>query len=202
MFFSTATLLAAAGLLQTVLGHNIQLPAHGRECFHEELHKDDVMTVTFQVGDREFGSAGNLDIDFWITNPQGQYETFQKDVSNGDYSFTARHDGRFLYCFGNEHWGANSKEVSFNVHGIVYVSEADAPQDPLDAEIKKLNELVSQVKDEQSYIVIRERTHRNTAESTNSRVKWWNLFVIGVVIGESLFQVWWLRRFFEVKRVV
>lgn len=69
-----------------------------------------------------------------ITNPIGQYETFQKDVSNGDYSFTAKHDGRFLYCFGNEHWGANSKEVSFNVHGIVYVSEADAPQDPLDVE--------------------------------------------------------------------
>ena len=66
MLFSFPTLLAAAGLLQTVLGHNIQLPAHGRECFHEELHKDDVMTVTFQVGDREFGSAGNIDIDFWV----------------------------------------------------------------------------------------------------------------------------------------
>ncbi|RYP39723.1 hypothetical protein DL767_002104 [Monosporascus sp. MG133] len=184
------------------------------------------MTVTFQVGDREFGSAGNLDIDFWITNPAGQYETFQKSVSNGDYSFHAKHDGRYLYCFGNEHWGANSKEVSFNVHGIVYVSEADAPQDPLEAEgaepsprvfhaqplqylteipavtVRKLSELLTQVKDEQSYIVVRERTHRNTAESTNSRVKWWNVFVIGVVIGESLFQVWWLRRFFEVKRVV
>jgi len=30
------------------------------------LHKDDKMTVTFQVGDREFGSAGNLDVDFWV----------------------------------------------------------------------------------------------------------------------------------------
>jgi hypothetical protein len=84
----------------------------------------------------------------------------------------------------------------------VYVSEADSPKDPLEIEARKLSELLDQVKDEQSYIVMRERTHRNTAESTNSRVKWWNLFVIGVVIGESIFQVWWLRRFFEVKRVV
>ncbi|KAI1385069.1 emp24/gp25L/p24 family/GOLD-domain-containing protein [Hypoxylon trugodes] len=202
MFFSATSLLFAASFLQAALGHNIQLPAHGRECFHEQLHKDDVMTVTFQTGDREFGGAGNLDIDFWITNPMGQYETFQKDVSNGDFSFTAKHDGKFLYCFGNEHWGSNSKEVSFNVHGIVYVSESDSPQDPLEKEIKQLSELVDQARDEQSYIVVRERTHRNTAESTNSRVKWWNLFVIGVVVGESLFQVWWLRRFFEVKRVV
>ena len=79
-----------------------------------------------------------------------------------------------------------------------------ARNEPITNEItvKQLSELVEQVRDEQSYIVVRERTHRNTAESTNSRVKWWNLFVIGVVVGESLFQVWWLRRFFEVKRVV
>jgi hypothetical protein len=55
-------------------------------------------------------------------------------VSNGDYSFDAKHDGKFTYCFGNEHWGANSKEVSFNVHGIVYVAEHEAEKDPLEAE--------------------------------------------------------------------
>jgi hypothetical protein len=96
-------------------------------------------------------------------------------------------------------WSANSKEVSFNVHGIVYVPESQAPQDPLEVEVRKLSELLAQVKDEQSYIVIRERTHRNTAESTNARVKWWSIFQMGVLIGEGLFQVWWLKRFFEVK---
>lgn len=59
-----AVLLAAVPSI--VLSHQIQLPAHGRECFHENLHRDDRMTVTYQVGDREFGSAGNLDIDFWV----------------------------------------------------------------------------------------------------------------------------------------
>jgi hypothetical protein len=67
MRFSTSSLLlAASSLLGTARAHNIQLAAHGRECFHEQLHKDDKMTVTFQVGDREFGSAGNLDVDFWV----------------------------------------------------------------------------------------------------------------------------------------
>lgn len=234
MRFLTSAAVAITALATTALAHNMQLPAHGRECFHEELHKDDKMTVTFQVGDREFGSAGNLDIDFWITNPQGNYETYQKAVSNGDYSFDAKSDGKFVYCFGNEGWGANTKEVSFNVHGIVYVAEHEMDRDPLEAEgksnlsqsvssegdvgthpeilmtndiilahiVRHLAELISSVKDEQSYIVVRERTHRNTAESTNSRVKWWNIFVIGLVVGESLFQVWWLRRFFEVKRVL
>ena len=50
------------------MAHNIQMGSHARECFHEVLHKDDKMTVTFQVGDREFGGSGNLEIDFWVCN--------------------------------------------------------------------------------------------------------------------------------------
>lgn len=66
MHLLTSVLAVSATLLPVVFAHQIQLPAHGRECFHETLHKEDRMTVTFQVGDREFGSAGNLDIDFWV----------------------------------------------------------------------------------------------------------------------------------------
>jgi p24 family protein beta-1 len=66
MRFLTGAALLAAGLFGAATAHNIQLPAHGRECFHESLHKDDRMTVTFQVGDREFGNAGNIEIDFWV----------------------------------------------------------------------------------------------------------------------------------------
>ncbi|CZT43026.1 probable EMP24 protein precursor [Rhynchosporium secalis] len=199
MRFSTPSiLLAAISLLGTAIAHNIQLKAYGRECFHEMLHKDDKMTVTYQVGDKEFGSAGNLHIDFWIQNPSGGYEVHLRSVSNGDHSFDAAHDGKYIYCFSNEHWAATSKDVSFNVHGIVYVPEAEAPSDPLEAEVRHLSELLAQVKDEQSYIVLRERNHRNTAESTNGRVKWWSIFQMAVLVAEGIFQVWWLKRFFEV----
>lgn len=69
MWFPAISILAAAsGLLSLASAHNIQMKAYMRECFHEELHKDDKMTVTFQVGDREFGGSGNLEIDFWVRN--------------------------------------------------------------------------------------------------------------------------------------
>lgn len=68
MAFSMRNLfcLALYLILGAVNAHNIQLKAHGLECFHENLHADDKMTVSFQVGDREFGGSGNLDIDFWV----------------------------------------------------------------------------------------------------------------------------------------
>ena len=56
-------------ILGFIEAHNIQLKSHGLECFHENLHADDKMTVSFQVGDREFGGSGNLDIDFWVSHP-------------------------------------------------------------------------------------------------------------------------------------
>jgi hypothetical protein len=105
------------------------------------------------------------------------------------------------------------------VHGIVYVPESELAQDPLEAEgmgafdtriylffqadskrliVRRLSESLAQVRDEQSYIVVRERVHRNTAESTNARVKWWSIFQLTFLIGEGIFQVWWLKRFFEV----
>ena len=57
-----------------------------------------------------------------------------RGVSSGDHSFEARLDGKYVYCFSNEHWSSNSKEVSFNVHGIVYVPESEVPSDPLEQE--------------------------------------------------------------------
>jgi hypothetical protein len=67
------SLLAAAVAFQAAAAHNIVLSAHGVDCFYEMLHKGDSMTVTFQVGDREFGSAGNLEIDFWVRQNQSPF---------------------------------------------------------------------------------------------------------------------------------
>lgn len=67
--------------------------------------------------------------------------------------------------------------ISFNIHGVVYVTEEDSQNmDPLDIEVRKLADVVDAVKDEQEYLLARERAHRNTAESTNTRVKWWSIF--------------------------
>jgi hypothetical protein len=134
-----------------------------------------------------------------IQDPSGTLKVSEHAVSSGDYSFEAHLDGRYTYCFSNENSNVGTKEVSFNVHGIVYVPEEPESSDPLEREVRSLGELLNQVKDEQEYIVVREQVHRNTAESTNSRVKWWSIFQLGVVGGNGVFQVWYLKRFFEVR---
>jgi len=157
------------------------------------------MTVTFVAGP---GDDGNNDVDFWITAPSGLNIVKHERLSNGDFSFDAGEDGTFRYCFSNDFEHHSAKDISFNVHGIVYVPIEHGDSDPLEKEVRTLGELLQQVKDEQEYIKVREQVHRNTAESTNSRVKWWSIFQTGVLIGVCVFQVAYLKRFFEVKRVV
>lgn len=69
-----------------------------------------------------------------VEDPNGNRQYFKNSISNEDYSFDATRDGKYTYCFSNAAWASNSKEVSFNVHGIVYVPESEMKQDPLDYE--------------------------------------------------------------------
>ncbi|KAF8528992.1 emp24/gp25L/p24 family/GOLD-domain-containing protein [Hysterangium stoloniferum] len=176
------------------LGHIIEVQASQKECFFEDLHVNDKMTVTYQVG-----GGGNLDIDFWLADPNGLAIGKHLKQSTGTVSTTAEVDGRYEYCFSNAMSTIADKIVSFNVHGIVYVGE-DETIAPIEREIRDLANGLQSVKDEQEYIVVRERVHRNTAESTNDRVKWWSIIQTIVLFAVVGWQIYYLKSFFEVKR--
>ncbi|KAF8165022.1 emp24/gp25L/p24 family/GOLD-domain-containing protein [Crassisporium funariophilum] len=179
-----------------VPAHLIEVQAGKKECFFEDLHVHDKMTVTYQVGD-----GGHLDIDFWLADPTGKVLGKQIRQSTGTLAVTAEKDGRHEYCFSNLMSAIADKMVSFNVHGVIYVSGDDVVA-PIEREIRTLAAGLVSVKDEQEYIVVREKTHRNTAESTNSRVKWWSVLQTIVLFSVVAWQVYYLKSFFEVKRVI
>jgi len=64
---------------------------------------------------------------------------------------------------------------------------------PIEREIRRLASGLVSVKDEQEYIVVRERAHRNTAESTNARVKWWSVLQAIVLFSVVAWQVYYLK---------
>lgn len=68
--------------------------------------------------------------------------------------------------------------------------------------IGQLSNTLRTVKHEQEYMGVRDRIHRNINESTNSRVVTWAFFEALVLIIMVIGQVMYLKRFFEVRRVV
>lgn len=73
-----------------------------------------------------------------------------------------------------------------------------------------LNNGLRGVRDEQELLLRRENQHRQSrhfihslvAENTRSRVSWW--FVLQTLLLGSVvyFQIWYLKRFFETRRVM
>ncbi|CAO3653038.1 unnamed protein product [Cunninghamella echinulata] len=111
--------------------------------------------------------------------------------------------GKYTYCFSNEMSTVSAKSVNFNAHDMERMQEAaKSHTDPIERELRELAESIFAVKDEQEYIVTRERQHRDTAESTNARVKWWSIGQLTLLVAVCFWQVYYLKRFFEVKRVV
>ncbi|CAL9728165.1 endosomal protein P24B [Monosporozyma unispora] len=183
--------------------HNVLLPPYGRRCFFEELNKGDELAISYQFGDRNPEHNTQLTGDFIVLGPErNEILKTQRDMSHGEISMNVPYKGKYQYCFVNENSGINTKDVTFNIHGVVYIDPNDSSANTLDGAVRSLNNLIHSVKAEQGYIVIRERTHRNTAESTNDRVKWWSVFQVIVVIANSLFQIYYLKRFFEVTSFV
>lgn len=154
--FALTLCLALSLLAPSANAHMIELLPNAKECFFEDLHNGDQMTLTYQVG-----GGGHLDIDVVLTDPKLRPLFEQKRKDTGTYSFTAQDDGRYTYCFSNEFSTVSDKTVSFNVHGIIYVPD-EGEMLPIEREIRDLAAGLQAVKDEQEYLVIRERVHRNS----------------------------------------
>lgn len=66
-----------------------------------------------------------------------------------------------LYHSGTDIRRPTTCTFSFNVHGVMYV-EDDGHTAPIEKEIRQLSSALEAVKDEQEYIVVRERLHRDS----------------------------------------
>lgn len=74
--------------------------------------------------------------------------------------------------------------------------------DPAQTELRDLNVGLKSVRDEQEYLLQREALHKEIAVKTNRRVMYWFVFQILLLCSIGYFQIYYLKRFFEVRRVV
>ncbi|PVD31586.1 hypothetical protein C0Q70_07001 [Pomacea canaliculata] len=142
-----------------------------------------------------------------IYGPDGKLIHSGDRESNGKYTFAAHIDGIYKYCFSNQMSTMTPKIVMFSMD----TGEKPKQQGDMegDANHNKLAEMVNQLstaltgaKHEQEYMEVRERIHRAINDNTNSRVVLWAFFEALVLVAMSLGQVYYLKRFFEVRRVV
>ncbi len=68
---------------------------------------------------------------------------------------------------------------------------------PVETELRRIEELVTEIVNEMEYLRSREQKLRDTNESTNERVKWFALGTMGMLVGLGAWQVVYLRAYFR-----
>ncbi|VDM48319.1 unnamed protein product [Toxocara canis] len=183
----------------------IHIDANEELCFFDRVVSGTKMGLMFEVAE-----GGFLDIDVKITGPDNKEIYKGERESSGKYTFAAHMDGVYTYCFSNQMSTMTPKVVMFTME-IASAGHEMSPENTQDtaAEGKKLEEMVRElstaltsVKHEQEYMEVRERVHRSINENTNSRVVLWAVFEALVLVSMTVGQIFYLKRFFEVRRVV
>ncbi|CAF0953364.1 unnamed protein product [Brachionus calyciflorus] len=186
------------------LQYFITIDAHSEECFFDKSVAGNKLGLMFEVVE-----GGFLDIDVKITGPDNKV-IYQGDrESNGKYTFATHMDGIYKYCFSNQMSTMTPKIVMFSMEvteNQPTVNQAStngtADHNKLEEMINELSNALNAVKHEQEYMEIRERIHRAINDNTNSRVVMWSFFEAAVLLTMAVGQVYYLKRFFEIRRVV
>lgn len=190
-------------MLCACTGYFITVDAHAEECFFDKVDIGTKMGLTFQISE-----GGFLDIDVRIVGPDGKVIYQGERETSGKYTFAAHVSGVYTYCFSNQMSTMTPKVVMFDME-IGDAPKSDAKNEEETGDHNKLEEMIKElttsltsVKHEQEYMTVRDRIHRSINESTNSRVVLWSFFEALVLVTMTLGQVYYLKRFFEVRRVV
>ncbi|CAD6187624.1 unnamed protein product [Caenorhabditis auriculariae] len=183
----------------------IHIDANEEQCFFDRLISGTKMGLMFEVAE-----GGFLDIDVKIVGPDNKEIYKGERESSGKFTFAAHMDGIYTYCFGNKMSTMTPKAVMFTVEineahqqpvGAASNQEA-ADNQKLEEMVRELSQALMSVKHEQEYMEVRERVHRSINENTNSRVVMWAIFEAIVLVGMTLGQIFYLKRFFEVRTMV
>eukprot|EP01013_Petalomonas_cantuscygni_P037438 TRINITY_DN68272_c0_g1_i1.p2 TRINITY_DN68272_c0_g1~~TRINITY_DN68272_c0_g1_i1.p2 ORF type:complete len:198 (+),score=46.19 TRINITY_DN68272_c0_g1_i1:116-709(+) len=192
------TLAALAASLSLTDALTLVLDAKSRECFTQNVDSNQATTVQFQVT-----SGGLLDIDATITGVDGHEVKAWTSATEGKFHYVAPSAGNVVVCFSNEQHRWNAKYISFFIiNGHPAGAAKMEHLDPIERAIVDLSQAVHDLQSEQMFLRTVEHVHRETVEKTHDRILHWGFFELLVLLVMVGFQVYFLKRFLEIRDFV
>ncbi|KAM3428499.1 hypothetical protein NHJ13734_008576 [Beauveria thailandica] len=126
--------------------------------------------------------------------------------------FTSHSDASFDVCYenlfsGSHHPSPSVRDIELDVEIGADARDWSAVQaneklKPVEAELRRIEEMTAEVVREMEYLRTREQKLRDTNESTNTRVKWFGIGTTWLLIGLWAWQIMYLRAYFRSKHLI
>ncbi|KAH6609719.1 endoplasmic reticulum vesicle 25 [Trichoderma cornu-damae] len=204
-------LVSAANALKfDLIAHSGGESAKKERCIRNFVGSDTLVVVTSTVdGYKGDGMVVNIHVRDAIGNEYGR----AKDVAGESrIVFTSHADAAFDVCFENLLTGPNKPNVKVRVIELDIDIGADAKDwsaiqateklKPVEAELRRIEELTAEVVYEMEYLRLREQKLRDTNESTNNRVKWFGVGTTWLLVILWAWQIMYLRAYFRSKHLI
>ncbi|CCH61265.1 hypothetical protein TBLA_0E02120 [Henningerozyma blattae CBS 6284] len=177
---------------------DLTLPAFSKECiYYDVTDPNAILEVRYQV---LYG--GNFEIDCEVFSPTNSKIIDEKQSKFGEYVLTNYGLGSYQFCLSNS-YGTASKKVEFLI-GIKEDTELGLENNPNDMEDalaqNSLNEIqrsLEKIRKMNDYLRAREWRNLYTVESTKSRLTWYSITIISLMITISIVQSLIIQFFFK-----
>ncbi|GAB7351608.1 hypothetical protein MBLNU459_g2226t1 [Dothideomycetes sp. NU459] len=179
-------------------------------CIRNFVQHNQLVVVTVTIsGHRGDGMMLNMHIKDAVGNDYGR----PRDVAGENrYAFTSHADSAFDVCFENILTSSSAvinptRHVELDIDIGADAKDWSAIQageklKPVEAELRRIEELVGEIVSEMDYLRTREQKLRDTNESTNERVKWFAYGTMGMLVGLGAWQIVYLRAYFRSKHLI
>ncbi|KAK4464010.1 putative endoplasmic reticulum vesicle protein 25 precursor [Cladorrhinum samala] len=210
--FCSAMLLLAVGSaalkfdIEAGSGHD----SRSRRCIRNFVARDMLVVVTAIVD----GYKGDgMQLNMHIMDAQGNEYGKPKDIAGEQRTvFTSHADAAFDVCFenvltGNKYVANPTRHVELDIDIGADAKDWAAIQateklKPVETELRRIEEMVSEIVSEMEYLRLREQKLRDTNESTNSRVKTFGFCTTFLLIALWAWQIMYLRAYFRSKHLI
>jgi len=185
-----------------------------KRCFLEELPSDTVVegyyraflwSDTDNAWKHEEAMGIHVEVEELATN---HIVVNTRGPPDGRFTFTSHDPGDHSICIHTNVTGGwlSKQHIKFYLDINVGSAKRDVSSDishvaTLASKLHALNEKVADIQREQRYMREVEATFRNASELTNSRAVWWSIVQIGVLIAAGVWQMRYLKVYFEDKKL-
>lgn len=192
---------------------NVEVPASFNPkpvCIRDFVSENQLVVININSNGR-VGDGQRLDL--VVTDSMGNEHRRKNDIAGQvKVAFTAQHSSAFDVCFTNHqdrsrHTNGLKREIELDIESGAAARDWNAVQaaeklKPQEVALRRVKELTEEVKQELNYLKLREERMRDTNESTNSRIKYFSVFIIFALIGLGAWQITYLRHYFKVKHII